>query len=57
MADSEVSHPFHKDREMDGAQTFLTKSLKMLYLAFLTMRANEFVAPAPFASSRCVQTE
>jgi hypothetical protein len=25
-----VSHPFHKEREMDGARSFLTPSVKML---------------------------
>jgi hypothetical protein len=24
-----VSHPFHKEREMDGARSFLTLSVKM----------------------------
>jgi hypothetical protein len=30
VADPEISHPFHKGREMDGAQSFLTPSAKML---------------------------
>jgi hypothetical protein len=25
-----VSHPFHKEREMDGARSFITSSVKML---------------------------
>src|ERR1017187_7324146 len=27
-----VSHPFHKEREMDGARSFLTTSVKMFYM-------------------------
>jgi len=43
-----VSHPFHKEREMDGARIFLTPSLKMLWkeerLGYASRLKSEFAS-------------